>query len=93
MRKEEKPTLIIVIKGEWFDEIMAKRKTIEYRDVSPFWMSRLYEKDGKKRAYEFIEFINGYNKDARRLITKFEGFSKRGDTFHIRVGKIVAKKL
>lgn len=93
MRKEEKATLKIVIKGEWFDEILAKRKTIEYRDVSPFWVSRLYKADGKKRAYAFIEFINGYNKDARRLLTKFAGFSKRGNTFHIRIGTIVSKKL
>ena len=38
---------------------------------------------------EFIEFINGYNKDARRMITKYEGFTKKKDLFLINVGKII----
>ncbi len=36
--KPEKPTLKIVIKGQWFDEIASKKKKIEYRDVTPFWI-------------------------------------------------------
>ena len=82
-------TLKIVIKKEWFDEIASGKKKIEYRDISPFWTSRLYDKNGKKRAYDLIEFINGYNTDARRMITKFEGFQKRGNFYNIQVGKIV----
>ncbi|HRG00818.1 MAG TPA: hypothetical protein PKZ75_06860 [Bacteroidia bacterium] len=89
--KAEKPTLKIVIKGEWFDMIMAKTKVIEYREVTPFWESRLYDKAGKKREYELIEFINGYNSDARRMLTKYEGFSKKGGLFHINIGKILKK--
>lgn len=58
MKTVEKPTLKIVIKGEWFDQIIAKEKKTEYRKVSPFWTSRLYDKSGKKRAYDLIEFIN-----------------------------------
>ena len=79
--KTVKPTLKIVIKGEPFDMIKAKTKKIEYREVTQFWISRLYDKNGKKREYEFIEFINGYNKDARRMITKYEGFTKKRDLF------------
>ncbi len=91
MKKETKSTLKIVIKGEWFDLIAAKKKPIEYRDVTPFWISRLYDKRGKKRSYDLIEFINGYNTDARRIITKYEGFTKRGDKFLIKIGMIVKK--
>ena len=43
----------------------------------------------KKREYELIEFINGYNKDARRMITKYEGFTKKRNLFLINVGKII----
>jgi hypothetical protein len=77
-------TLKIVIKGEHFDKIAALTKKIEYRDVSPFWQSRLYDANGKKRAYDKIEFINGYNKNARRMEVKYEGFKKVKDMFHIR---------
>jgi hypothetical protein len=75
--KTVNPTLKIVIKAEPFDMIKAKTKIIEYREVTQFWISRLYDKNGKKREYEFIEFINGYNKDARRMITKYEGLPKK----------------
>lgn len=91
MAKESKNTLKIVIKAEWFDLIASGKKKIEYRDVTPFWTSRLYDQNNKKRIYERIEFINGYNKDARRMVTKYEGFSKKGGVFLIRVGKIVSK--
>jgi len=91
MGKTEKSILKIVIKGEWFDEIASKKKKIEYREYTPFWISRLYDKDGKKRDYDLIEFINGYNTDARRMITKYEGFNKKGDLLHIHIGKIIKK--
>lgn len=61
MKNAEKSILKIVIKGEWFDEIASKKKKIEYREYTPFWISRLYDKDVKKRDYDLIEFINGYN--------------------------------
>ena len=84
-------TLKIVIKGQYFDEIASGKKTIEYRDVTPFWTSRLFDENAKRRHYDRIEFINGYNKDARRMITGFEGFSTRNNLYHIRVGKIIQK--
>jgi hypothetical protein len=89
MKNVDSTILKIVIKGEWFDQIASKKKKIEYRDVSPFWSSRLYDKNGKKRVYERIEFINGYNSDARRMLTKFEGFQKKGELYHIHIGKIL----
>lgn len=83
--------LKIVIKKIYFDEIASGKKKIEYRDVKPFWQSRLYDKKGKKRMYDKIEFINGYNVDASRMITKFDGFERKGNLFHIKVGKILSK--
>ena len=89
--KKEKAVLKIVIKGQWFDEIASGEKDIEYREQTQFWISRLYDKDGNKRHYDVIEFINGYNTDARRMITKYDGFSKRSGQFWIKVGKILKK--
>jgi len=34
MLNAEKPTLKIVIKSEWFDQIIAKEKTIEHRYIA-----------------------------------------------------------
>ncbi len=84
-------TLKIVIKAQYFDQIASGDKTIEYREVTPFWTSRLFDENGKRRDYDRIEFINGYHKDARRMITGFDGFSTRNNQYLIRVGKIYRK--
>ena len=84
-------TLKIFIKKEWFDEIVSGDKTIEYRAVKPFWTSRLYDKTGKKISYQFIEFINGMRTDSKRMTTEYLGFSKRGDVYQIRIGKILRR--
>lgn len=91
MAKAEKLILKIFIKGKWFDEIVAKRKKIEYREVGSFWISRLYDANNKKRLYDQIEFINGFKTDARRVTTGFEGFKKRGEEFQISIGRIIKK--
>lgn len=83
--------LKIVIKKQYFDEIAAKTKKIEYREMSPFWQSRLYDSIGTKRAYDLIEFINGYNKNARRLEVKYEGFKIKGGVFNILLGDILSE--
>ena len=84
-------TLKIVIKKIYFDQIASGEKKIEYRVVKPFWQSRLYDANGKKRNYDNIEFINGYNADAKRMITKYEGFEKKGMKYNIKIGKILKK--
>jgi hypothetical protein len=84
-------TLKIVIKKEWFDEIASGEKKIENRDISPFWTSRLFDVYGKRRNYDRIEFINGYNTNARRMITGFEGFVTRDNSYKIKIGKIYKK--
>lgn len=86
-------TLKIVIKAEWFDKIKDGSKTIEYREMTPFWTSRLFDKEGKRRNYDLIEFINGYNSNARRMVTEFKGFSIRNNLYNIRIGKIYKNSL
>ena len=86
-------TLKIVIKKIYFDKIASGEKKIEYREIKPFWQSRLYDANGKKRNYDNIEFINGYNADAKRMITKFEGFFIKDNEYNIKVGKIIKKPL
>ena len=81
-------TLKIIIKGEYIDQIKAGTKKIEYRDITPFWTSRLYN-NGKKREYDNIEFINGYNKDARRMFVEYKGVSKKAGLYNIALGEIL----
>lgn len=61
------------------------------KEIISFWESRLYDENGKKRQYDQIEFINGYNANARRMLTKYEGFDRKSVLFHIKVGKIVKR--
>jgi hypothetical protein len=92
MKKFEYPTLKLFIKREWFDQIQTGKKKIEYRDNSPFWRSRLYDKNGKKRKYESIEFINGYKRYAPRMCTTFKGFDLKRNSIHIHIGKVFRLK-
>lgn len=46
--------IIFNLKKEWYDKIASGEKTVEYRQIKPFWMNRLDEdgyldftKDGK----------------------------------------------
>ena len=50
--------LKVIIKKEWYDLIKSGEKTIEYRDYSDFWISRLENKNGSFRHYDLIEFKN-----------------------------------
>jgi len=84
-------TLTIVIKQPWFDDIASGKKTTEYREVKPFWTSRLFNKDGKRIQYTKIEFVNGYNANAQRMITEYKGFSTRNNHYYIRIGQILQK--
>jgi hypothetical protein len=68
-------TLKIIIKRKWFCDILSGVKTEEYREVKPFWVDRLIDKE-----YDFIEFINGYSADAPRAVYKYGGYKIRNIT-------------
>lgn len=61
---KEKRILTLTLKKQWYDMIERrhKPKKEEYRDIKPFFNSRL---EGKH--YDEVEFINGYHPDARRM--------------------------
>ena len=84
-------TLTIFIKGKWFEQISLGEKTKEYRQVKPFWTSRLFDKAGKRIRYGKIEFINGMLTGARRMTTEFEGFREKDGVYIIKIGKIIKR--
>lgn len=55
-------TLFLIVHRRWFFEYADGRKTIEYREITPFWTSRLVGK-----AFKRVTFQAGYN--AKHRIT------------------------
>lgn len=68
----DKPVLYLPLKGEYFDQIKAGTKTVEYRLFNPYWRKRIEGKD-----FEIIEITKGYppkDDDARRMQFYWEGY-------------------
>ena len=64
------------IKKKWFDMILSGEKKEEYREIKPYWTTRIYRAFSKKYpkntpSYDFfsedpfmtVKFINGYGGD------------------------------
>jgi hypothetical protein len=62
--------LYLIVKKEWFDKIKSGEKNIEYREVTPYWHSRLVQSTEHKRFNNII-FRNGYKKDSPVIIKKW----------------------
>ena len=67
---EDKAMLIVPIKRKWFDMILSGAKKEEYRDIKPYWRSRLYN-EGFVDRYGLpvpwqapVMFRNGYGRAA-----------------------------
>lgn len=96
--------LKLTVKKEWFDLIKSGEKTEEYREIKEYWNNRLTYREApfviREKRYEYIEFKNGYSKDAPTIITECKGVSvgkptQNGkhlfdkDVFIISIGDIV----
>lgn len=65
-------TLILALKGEYFDAIKSGTKLEEYRLITPYWRKRL-----EGREYSCIELTRGYpgrDDASRRLQLPWRGF-------------------
>ena len=77
--------LHLVLKFKWFDMIASGEKLEEYREINPYWQTRLFptskfSNEGKvyniePKGFETITFQRGYSKNAPQLIVKFLGLS------------------
>ena len=68
----DKKILVLHIKKKWFDMIASGEKTEEYREIKPYWLTRLYY---AKVWFDHVLFINGYNKDSPRIEKKIESIT------------------
>ena len=67
----------------WFDMIASGKKKEEYREIKPYWASRLYGKKfgtinlaDKFKKFDIVRFKNGYNKNARILDVECLGIDR-----------------
>jgi uncharacterized protein YeaO (DUF488 family) len=76
---------------EFFDAIASGEKRIEYREASPYWKQRL-----EGRSYDYVEFRNGYAKDAPEMLVEVQRIAKAGKgrsaEYHIHLGKVLETK-
>ena len=72
---------------EYFDAILSGSKTIEYRDITPYWSKRL---EGKH--YDVIKFRNGYAKVAPEMIVQYKGIDIDEGKYAIHLGKVLESK-
>lgn len=91
--KYSKPTLVINIKREFFAAILAqpRRKNIEYREMSNYWITRL-QRVGKPPFY--MRMLNGMTPpvpEATVIVTKVLK-NKRTNEFEIYLGKVIEIK-
>ena len=86
-----KKVLHLNLYHKYFDQILKGEKTIEYRDITPYWSKRL-----EGRHYDVIKFKNGYRKDAPEMLVEFKGMGvvtfQTTPTYAIELGKILETK-
>lgn len=78
--------LKLTLKKKWFDMILSGEKTEEYREIKPYWESRLqklFPAESLGEIYEPIienvHFFNGncFSKDLPNFKVKFKGAEVR----------------
>jgi hypothetical protein len=87
------PTLVINIKRRYFAEILSipSRKDIEYRDLSPYWLSRL-EKVGP--APFNLRLLNGMTPpvpEATVRVLKVDKDKRKGE-IRLHLGRVLEVK-
>ena len=84
-----KKVLHLNLYRKYFDQILKGEKTIEYRDITPYWSKRL---EGK--YYDVIQFRNGYAKEAPTMLVEFKGtvVDDLYGTYAIKLGNVLETK-
>ena len=86
-----KKVLHLNLYRKYFDQILKGEKTIEYREVTPYWSKRL-----EGRHYDVIQFRNGYAKIAPVMIVEFKGMDidndVQGTRYAIQLGNVLETK-
>lgn len=57
-----------------FDIMKTGDKKLEFRKPSKWIMSRLVDKNGEPKHYDYVEFTNGYGADKHKFMAEYKGF-------------------
>lgn len=78
----------INIRREPFAEIVARTKKIEFREIKPYWKTRL-----EKLSIPFeLRIINGMDPKAPEATVIIKALKKRGGYYELHIGKILSTK-
>lgn len=78
--------LYLTIKNEYLHEMRSGEKDVEYRDISDFYLSKLFLKDKDKnysamKPITHILFQGGYNADSPRMLIDCKGWVIEGENY------------
>lgn len=71
--KDSLKVLYLTLHKEPFELIASGKKTDEYREIKPFFTSRLEAKTGGFRAYDAVYFTQGYGAEKPAMLVRYEG--------------------
>ena len=77
-------TVTTTIKREWFRQIVAHHKTVEYRELKPYWTKRL---SGIQVPFR-LRLINGMRSDSPRLTVTVLKVRKRNGNYELHLGRV-----
>lgn len=81
IRRNELVSLTLVVRTCFFRDIVAGRKSFEYRldsAAEPYWRRRLLDKNGNPREFDRLVIINAYRAGAEnRIALPWRGFERQ----------------
>jgi hypothetical protein len=83
-------TLTTTIQREWLRQIIAGRKTVEYREIKPYWTRRL-----KGRECPFLlRLINGMTRSNPEVTVRIDRVRRNDSTgnYELQIGAVVGYK-
>ena len=77
--------LTTTIRREPLRDIIAGRKTVEYREIKPYWETRL----ARLKCPFLLRLINGMALHAPEVTVRIDSVSSTTRTYALHIGKIV----
>ena len=67
--------LVFPLKKEWYEKIKSGEKTVEYREVKPYWTKRLQNELGGT-SFEPVHYMSDKRFDGLRCVLRL-GYTKK----------------
>lgn len=71
----DQKTLFLTLSEKPFEVMLTSEKKEEFRKPSKWIKSRLFNKDGTRRDYDVVKFVNGYGNDKPTFTAIYDGFT------------------